>query len=230
MFTSSGSTGGHGGDAKNIISTNTSFGDIMSRWVLWMLLRLFHNKAHRESSDIMMRVCWILHCRQGKWTTPLWTTPPLEHIHTGGSRVQGVDSVSYHDPSIHPIMTFKGKLLINISKQHNIKQIWNKYLCFVLDMDLLNVLRPHFCTLTTHSWSNWGDEDDWWGWSSLTKNTLYGDFVILQAFDFIECFTTTFLRAHSWLNWVDEDDDEHDEVGLKEKPEDTRYIKKITSK
>ena len=47
-------------------------------------------------------------------------------------------------------------------------------------------------------------------------------------FDFIECFTTTFLRAHSWLNWVDEDDDE-DEVGLKEKPEDTRYIKKITS-
>ena len=50
-----------------------------------------------------------------------------------------------------------------------------------------------------------------------------------QVFDFIECFTTTFLRAHSWLNWVDEDDDE-DEVGLKEKPEDTRYIKKITSK
>ena len=49
-------------------------------------------------------------------------------------------------------------------------------------------------------------------------------------FFFIECFTTTFLRAHSWLNWVDEDDDEHDEVGLKEKPEDTRYIKKITSK
>ena len=49
-------------------------------------------------------------------------------------------------------------------------------------------------------------------------------------FDFIECFTTTFLRAHSWLNWVDEDDDEHDEVGLKEKPEDTRYIEKITSK
>ena len=46
---------------------------------------------------------------------------------------------------------------------------------------------------------------------------------------FIECFTTTFLRTHSWLNWVDEDDDE-DEVGLKEKPEDTRYIKNITSK
>ena len=33
-----------------------------------------------------------------------------------------------------------------------------------------------------------------------------------DTFFFIECFTTTFLRAHSWLNWVDEDDDEHDEV------------------
>ena len=50
-----------------------------------------------------------------------------------------------------------------------------------------------------------------------------------EDIDFIECFTTTFLRAHSCLNWVDEDDDD-DEVGLKEKPEDTRYIKKITSK
>ena len=68
--------------------------------------------------------------------------------------------------------------------------------------------------------------------------TVYGELVftlfvfahIVFDFDFIECFTTTFLRAHSWLNWVDEDDDEHDEVGLKEKPEDTRYIKKITSK
>ena len=54
-------------------------------------------------------------------------------------------------------------------------------------------------------------------------------YITIRFFDFIECFTTTFLRAHSWLNWVDEDDDE-DEVGLKEKPEDTRYIKKITSK
>ena len=34
------------------------------------------------------------------------------------------------------------------------------------------------------------------------------------------------LSAHSL--WVKEDDDE--EVGLKKKPEDTRYIKKITSK
>ena len=46
---------------------------------------------------------------------------------------------------------------------------------------------------------------------------------------FIECFTTTFLHTHSWLNWVDADDDE-DEVVLKERPEDTRYITKITSK
>ena len=51
--------------------------------------------------------------------------------------------------------------------------------------------------------------------------------LLISMFDCIECFKTTFLRAHSWLNWVDEDDDE-DEVGLKEKPEDTRYIKKIT--
>ena len=35
---------------------------------------------------------------------------------------------------------------------------------------------------------------------------------MMVGFDFIECFTTTFLRAHSWLNWVDDDDDE-DEVG-----------------
>ena len=27
----------------------------------------------------------------------------------------------------------------------------------------------------------------------------------MNRFDFIECFTTTFLRAHSWLNWVDND-------------------------
>ena len=60
-------------------------------------------------------------------------------------------------------------------------------------------------------------------------NTYSHQTWIEYDFDFIECFTTTFLRAHSWLNWVDEDDDE-DEVGLKEKPEDTRYIKKITSK
>ena len=41
-----------------------------------------------------------------------------------------------------------------------------------------------------------------------------------DRFDVIECFTTTFLHTRSWLNWVNEDDDE-DEVGLKEKPEDT---------
>ena len=41
-----------------------------------------------------------------------------------------------------------------------------------------------------------------------------------NRFDFIECFTTTFLHAHSWLNWVDESNDDEDEVGLKEKPKD----------
>ena len=29
------------------------------------------------------------------------------------------------------------------------------------------------------------------------------DWYDIVDFDFIECFTTTFLRAHSWLNWVD---------------------------
>ena len=46
--------------------------------------------------------------------------------------------------------------------------------------------------------------------------------------DFIECFMTTFLHIHSWLNRVDEMIDE-DEVSLKEKPEDARYIEQITS-
>ena len=64
----------------------------------------------------------------------------------------------------------------------------------------------------------------------LTLWRVFGDiFDIMIWFDLIECFTTTFLRVHSWLNWVDEDDDE-DEVALKEKPDDTRYIKQITSK
>ena len=37
---------------------------------------------------------------------------------------------------------------------------------------------------------------------------------------FIECLATTFLHFY-WLNWVDEEDDAS---GLKERPEDTRYI------
>ena len=66
-------------------------------------------------------------------------------------------------------------------------------------------------------------------WEYLKLYHHYHCVYLVVTFDFIECFTTTFLRAHSWLNRIDEDDDE-DEVGLKEKPEDTRYIKKITSK
>ena len=45
---------------------------------------------------------------------------------------------------------------------------------------------------------------------------MTNQYFIVFDFDFIECFTTTFLHTNSWLNWVDEDDDE-DEVGLKEK-------------
>ena len=44
----------------------------------------------------------------------------------------------------------------------------------------------------------------------------WGGTVMRWYFDFIQCFTTTFLRAHSWLNWVDEDDDE-DEVNWLER-------------
>ena len=33
------------------------------------------------------------------------------------------------------------------------------------------------------------------------KNLKY-EYLEGSGFDFIECFTTTFLRAHSWLNWV----------------------------
>ena len=54
------------------------------------------------------------------------------------------------------------------------------------------------------------------------------EMIMLMMVWFIECFTTTFMHTHSWQNCVDEDDDE-DEVDLKEKTEDTRYIKKITS-
>ena len=32
---------------------------------------------------------------------------------------------------------------------------------------------------------------------------LCDSFCFVHVFDFIECFTTTFLRAHSWLNWVE---------------------------
>ena len=56
----------------------------------------------------------------------------------------------------------------------------------------------------------------------VSSKAIKADLILLNVLR-PECF----LRAHSWLNWVDEDDDE---VGLKEKPEDTRYIKKITSK
>ena len=58
-------------------------------------------------------------------------------------------------------------------------------------------------------------------WSAISFRLIW--------FWFHWMFYDHFLHDHSWLNWVDVDDDE-DEVGLKEKPEDTRYIKNITSK
>ena len=93
-------------------------------------------------------------------------------------------------------------------------------------------LIPNFVTLLgtarTWEWAGLSFPDGLWEVKYIPRGTTYHRTVGCIDFDFIECFTTTFLRAHSWLNWVDEDDD--DEVGLKEKPEDTRYIKKITSK
>ena len=54
-------------------------------------------------------------------------------------------------------------------------------------------------------------------WATDRNLELGGNPILFfERFDFIECFTTTFLHTHSWLNWVDED-----EVGLKEKPEET---------
>ena len=103
------------------------------------------------------------------------------------------------------------------SERYTVKFPYNDHLgdwdqVVLIGFDFIECFTTTF--LRAHSWLNWVDEDD----------DEHDD-----LFDFIECFTTTFLRTHSWLNWVDEDDDE-DEVGLKEKPEDTRYIKKITSK
>ena len=51
-----------------------------------------------------------------------------------------------------------------------------------------------------------------------------GYFVIGSRFDLLNVIRPPFC-THSCLNWVDED-----EIGLKEKPEDTRCIKKIISK
>ena len=103
-----------------------------------------------------------------------------------------------------PFPTFLEKIILGISFFFRKTNLFHLVfsLCFFYTLDLF----------PTFFWKYWKVPD---------SNSGF--------FDFIECFTTTFLRAHSWLNWVDEDDDE-DEVGLKEKPEDTRYIKKITSK
>ena len=41
-----------------------------------------------------------------------------------------------------------------------------------------------------------------YGWV-LHDKTKHRNVKYVNGFDFIECFTTTFLRAHSWLNWVE---------------------------
>ena len=66
-----------------------------------------------------------------------------------------------------------------------------------LDLDLLNVLRPPFCT---HSWLNWVDEDDWWGWGWLKrKDTRYikirPEALGVRAKDFIQTLPLLGLRT-----------------------------------
>ena len=41
--------------------------------------------------------------------------------------------------------------------------------CVCSHLSTIVALRPPFCTLTTYSWLNWVDEDDWWGWGWLER-------------------------------------------------------------
>ena len=60
----------------------------------------------------------------------------------------------------------------------------------------------------------------------------YTDMVSINfvLFDLIFWFYWMFYDHFSVRSLLAKLDDDEDEVGLKEKPEDTRYIKKITSK
>ena len=69
---------------------------------------------------------------------------------------------------------------------------------------MFNVLKP------APNWSNFTFDQP-----AILRGTNNDHILFSEFYDFIECFTTTFLRAHSWLHWIDDDDDE-DEVGLKE--------------
>ena len=40
-------------------------------------------------------------------------------------------------------------------------------------------------------------------WASHPDHETRPNAILTGGFDFIECFTITFLRTHSWLNWVD---------------------------
>ena len=48
--------------------------------------------------------------------------------------------------------------------------LWLLLQNFSAIVSLLNVLRPSFCTLTTHSWLHWVDENDWWGSMTWKKS------------------------------------------------------------
>ena len=57
MFTSSGSTGGHAGDAKTIISPNTSFGDIIIMHVQGELSKSCKQHIHASYNIQNMKSC-----------------------------------------------------------------------------------------------------------------------------------------------------------------------------
>ena len=64
----------------------------------------------------------------------------------------------------------------NLNMRYSILKFEHKVLHLgdtIFWLDLLNVLRPPFCALTTHSWLNWVDEDDWWGWGWLERKAIH---------------------------------------------------------
>ena len=84
---------------------------------------------------------------------------------------------------------------------------------------LFNVFEPKLVDSLLYAMIEFFNHGTQWGASCPLSPTLLLDLRLEAGYTF----------APFGDNWVDEDDDE-DEVGLKEKPEDTRYIKKITSK
>ena len=64
--------------------------------------------------------------------------------------------------------------------------------------------------VASNKWNSSWTEACYWGHVEQVESLLDRGMLLRSrrssgvppGFDFIECFTTTFLRAHSWLNWV----------------------------